>query len=310
MEQTNRDGGKADLKIANRVSIITIIVNLVFTALQFAAGILAQSAAMISSAVHTLSDLLTTFIVIIGVNMAGQKSDNRHQYGHERLECVASIILALILGLTGVGIGWSGLKNILSGEYANRIPGFTGGTLALGVALATIAVKEWMYWYTRKAAKKINSGALMADAWHHRSDALATVGAFIGIMGAMMGFPIFDSIASMVICLFIIKAAFDVFIDAVGKMVDRSCDDKTLAELESLIKAQPGVIGLDDIRTRLFGSKMYVDIEITADGNLPLTEAHNIAEDVHNAVEKRFPLVKHCMVHVNPRVAKRTDGTD
>jgi len=301
MENTNQDS-KADLKIANRVSVMTIIVNLVFTILQFIAGIMAQSAAMISSAVHTLSDLLTTFIVIIGVNMAGKNPDEDHQYGHERFECTASISLALILGLTGVGIGWSGISSIMSGEFKDKIPGFTGGTIALGVAFATIAVKEWMYWYTRIAAKKINSGALMADAWHHRSDALATAGAFIGILGAMMGFPILDSVASLIICLFIIKAAYDVFTDAIDKMVDKSCDEKTHFEIESIVRAQPGVEGVDWIKTRMFGSKIYVDIEITAYGDLTLTQAHNIAEDVHDAVEKHFPLVKHCMVHVNPHV--------
>ncbi|MDR2729049.1 MAG: cation diffusion facilitator family transporter [Chitinispirillales bacterium] len=302
MENSNNDS-QTELKIANRVSLTTVIANLVFTILQFIAGILAHSAAMISSAVHTLSDLLTTFIVIIGVNMAGKKSDPQHQYGHERLECAASIILAMILGVVGVGIGWSGVNSIMSGEFRDKIPGFTGGgTIALGVALSTIAVKEWMYWYTSKAAKKINSGALMADAWHHRSDSLATVGAIVGILGAMMGFPVLDPAASIVICLFIIKAAYDVFVDAIDKMVDKSCDEKTHAELENLVKAQPGVEGVDLIKTRIFGSKIYVDIEITADGNLSLTQAHSIAENVHDAVEKQFPLVKHCMVHVNPHV--------
>jgi cation diffusion facilitator family transporter len=289
-----------EVRIANRVSVMTIVINAVFTALQFAAGILAGSAAMISSAIHTLSDLLTTFIVIIGVNMAGQKSDKKHPYGHERFECVASIILALILGLVGAGIGWEGVSSIKGGEYASKIPGLSGGSLALAVALATIAVKEWMYWYTRAAAKKTRSGALMADAWHHRSDSLATAGAFAGILGAMLGFPILDPIASIVICLFILKAAYDVFTDAINKMIDQSCDDQTVSELKDLAMSVPGVKAVDDIRTRIFGSKMFVDIEIAADKDLPLMQAHKIAENVHDGVEKKFPSVKHCMVHVNP----------
>ncbi|MDR0306123.1 MAG: cation diffusion facilitator family transporter [Chitinispirillales bacterium] len=307
MEKIKLDD-RSNIKIANRVSILTIIVNLVFTALQIAAGILANSTAMISSAIHTLSDLLTTFIVIAGVNAAGQKSDSKHQYGHERFECVASILLALILGFTGAWIGWSGISGITSGDYLNKIPGLTGGSLALAVAVATIAVKEWMYWYTRAAAKKTNSGALMADAWHHRTDAMGTMGAFIGILGAMLGFPILDSIASIAICLFIIKAAYDVFMDAINKMVDKSCDEETHKELKELAVAIIGVIAVDDIRTRLFGSRMFVDIEIAADKDLTLTQAHKIAENVHDAIENRFPLVKHCMVHVNPYIedAKRS----
>jgi len=287
---------RSRLLIANRVSVITILVNAGLAAFKLAAGVLAHSAAMVSDAVHSLSDVLSTFIVIIGVNIAGQKPDEKHPYGHERFECVASIILAVMLALVGAGIGYSGVKSIIDGNYENKIP----GALALAAALVSIAVKEWMYWYTRAAAKKIDSGALMADAWHHRSDALSSVGAFAGILGAMLGFPALDAVASIVICLFIIKAAYDIFMDAINKMVDKSCDDKTLEELKRVVTAREGVIAVDEIRTRIFGSKMFVDIEISADKDLDLTRAHEIAEDVHDAVEEAFPSVKHCMVHVNP----------
>ena len=140
----------------------------------------------------------------------------------------------------------------------------------------------------------------MADAWHHRSDALSSVGAFIGILGSRLGFPVMDSIASVVICLFIIKAAFDIFKDAMDKMVDKACDPEVVDEMRAVIEANPGVIRLDDIRTRIFASKIYVDIEIAVDGNLLLKDAHCIAEEVHDKIEESFPQVKHCMVHVNP----------
>ncbi|MDR3012793.1 MAG: cation diffusion facilitator family transporter [Chitinispirillales bacterium] len=287
---------KAAIRLANRVSVVTIVMNVVLSALKLAAGILANSAAMISDAVHTLSDLFSTFIVIIGVNYAGRKSDEKHRYGHERFECVASIILAMVLGLTGAWIGWSGIKLLSSGDFEGKVP----GALALVAAVVSIAIKEWMYWYTRAAAKKTNSGALMADAWHHRSDALSSIGAFIGIGGAMIGFPMLDSVASLVICIFIMKAAYDIFTDAIDKMVDKSCDDKTIAELKTVALSRAGVIAIDDIRTRIFGNKIFVDIEISADKSLTLAEAHEIAEDVHDAIENTYPLVKHCMVHVNP----------
>jgi len=296
----NGSGDKANLAIANRVSVVSIIVNAALSAFKLAVGILAHSAAMVSDAVHSLSDVLSTIIVIIGVNIAGQKSDKGHPYGHERFECVASIILALMLGLTGAGIGYSGVKSIMEGNYENKIP----GVAALVAAVVSIAVKEWMYRYTRSAAKKINSGALMADAWHHRSDALSSIGAFLGILGALLGFPALDAVASLVICLFIAKAAYDIFTDAINKMVDKSCDEETVNALRALVMAQNGVIAVDDIRTRIFGSKIYVDIEIAADKDLVLTQAHKIAEGVHHAVEKNFPTVKHCMVHVNPGVAE------
>jgi cation diffusion facilitator family transporter len=285
-----------DAKIATRVSVITIIVNITLFAFKLMAGIVSGSAAMISDAVHTLSDLLTTFIVIIGVNLAGQKPDGKHQYGHERFECVTAIILALALALTGLGIGQSGVRSIISGDYEGKIPGL----LALIAAVAAVVIKEWMYRYTRNAAKRINSGALMADAWHHRSDGLSSIGVFFGILGARLGFPILDPIASLVICAFIIKVAYDIFVDAVNKMVDKSCDETTQKEIGAAVMTVKGVIAIDAIRTRIFGTKIYVDLEIAADKDLTLTQAHKIAEDVHDEVEEKFPAVKHCMVHVSP----------
>lgn len=284
-------------KIAMHVSVVTIIINVLLSLFKFFAGVFAHSGAMISDAVHSASDVFSTFIVIIGVNISSRESDEDHQYGHERMECVASIVLAVILAATGIGIGVGGLEKIIGGNYGElQVPGI----LALIAAAVSIVVKEWMYWYTRGAAKKINSGALMADAWHHRSDALSSVGSLVGIAGARMGFPVLDSVASVVICVFILKAAFDIFKDAIDKMVDKSCDEKTENEIRKIIMEQQGVIRIDELRTRLFGAKMYVDVEIAADGSRPLSETHAIAEQVHNAIEAGFPMVKHCMVHVNP----------
>lgn len=289
---------KKDKKIAMRVSVVSIIVNVALSLFKLLAGIFAASGAMISDAIHSASDVFSTFIVIIGVNISAKKADNEHQYGHERLECVASIILAVILAETGIGIGISGLDKIFAGNYESlEIPGL----LALIAAAVSIAVKEWMFWYTRAAAKKINSGALMADAWHHRSDALSSIGAFIGILGARLGFPILDPIASVFICVFIVKAAFDIFKDAIDKMIDKSCDKETVDKIAAVIREQDGVEGIDDLKTRLFGTKIYVDVDISADGNITLTQAHQIAEDVHTSIEQTFPTVKHCMVHINPK---------
>ncbi|MDY3716460.1 MAG: cation diffusion facilitator family transporter [Blautia sp.] len=284
-------------QIAMRVSVVTIICNLLLSFFKLAAGLLGHSGAMISDAVHSASDVFSTIVAILGINISKKKSDQNHQYGHDRLECVAAIVLAVILFLTGVGIGIGGIKNIMSGISEDiAVP----GAIALAAAILSILIKEWMYWYTRKAAKKINSGALMADAWHHRSDALSSIGAFVGILGARMGYPILDPLASVVICLFIGKAASDIFRDAIDKMVDKSCDPETLGKMRSIILEQPGVQNIDLLQTRLFGPKIYVDIEIAADGNLTLREGHEIAQRVHDAMEKEFPLVKHCMVHVNP----------
>ncbi len=280
--------------LAYRVSAVSIAVNLVLSFLKLLAGILASSGAMISDAVHSASDVFSTVIVIVGVAMSRKKSDADHQYGHERMECMASLLLAAVLALTGGGIGISGIRKITAGSYETlAVPGIVA-------LVASIVVKEWMYWYTRAAAKKINSGALMADAWHHRSDALSSVGAFIGIFGARMGYPVLDVGASVVICLFIEKAAFDIFRDAMDKMVDKSCPDELVGKMKEVVRKEEGVIDIDDMKTRLFGDKIYVDVEFSADGTKSLEESHDIAERVHAAIEREFPAVKHCMVHVNP----------
>ena len=284
-------------KQAMKVSMVSIVGNFILTALKLLAGIVAHSGAMISDAIHSASDVFSTFVVIVGIRISGKESDKDHPYGHERLECVAAIVLATILAATGLGIGYSAAVKIAGGNYANlEIPGM----LALLAAVLSIAVKEAMYQYTRVYAKKYDSSALMADAWHHRSDALSSVGALIGIAGARMGFPVLDPIASFVICIFIEKAAYDIFMDAVNKMVDRACDDETEDKLRKCAMGQSGVLGIDLLHTRVFGNKIYVDIEISADAEQSLREAHGIAERVHDSIEKEFPKVKHIMVHVNP----------
>ena len=284
-------------KIANKVSFITILGNVLLAVFKLMAGIMANSTAMLSDAVHSASDIFSTIVVIIGIKMASKKADKEHPYGHERLECVAAILLAVVLFVTGLGIGTEALKTILSKNYTEIV---VPGILALVAAIVSIVMKEGMYWYTRYYAKKIDSGALMADAWHHRSDAFSSVGALIGIVGARLGFPIMDSIASLVIFVFIIKAAIDIFKDAMDKMIDRSCDEETENQIYACVLNNKGVRGVDMLHTRIFGNKIYVDIEIQVDASYTLKIAHEIAKEVHDDIEENFPKVKHIMVHVNP----------
>ena len=283
---------------AMKVSGISILVNLLLSIFKLIAGIAAHSGAMISDAIHSASDVGSTFIVIIGVRLSAKKSDKEHQYGHERMECVSSIVLAGMLLVTGLGIGITGVRDIVKSTSGGTIA--IPGTLALIAAVVSIVTKEWMFWYTRGAAKKINSGALMADAWHHRSDAFSSVGSLIGIGGAMFGFPVLDPLASVVICIFILKVAFDIFKDALDKMLDTSCSEEYEEKLADYIRKSRGVERLDLLRTRMFGNKVYIDAEIAVDGTLSLKDAHAIAEDVHDNVEKKFPNTKHIMIHVNP----------
>ena len=159
-----------------------------------------------------------------------------------------------------------------------------------------------MYWYTIINAKKIKSEALKADAWHHRSDALSSIGSLIGIGGAMLGITILDSVASLVICALILKVSYDIFIDSLNKVVDRACSEDTIAEIKQLALEINGVLDVDLIKTRMFGNKIYIDLEISAAKDLSLEKAHSIAHQVHDAIESKLKDVKHCMVHVNPSI--------
>ncbi len=287
-----------DLKEGMKVSVISIIGNVFLFIFKFIAGIIGKSNAMISDSIHSLSDVLSTIVVMIGLKLASKKEDVSHPYGHERIECVASFILAIFLFITGLGIGWMGIKTIFFENYSEIK---TPTLIALIAAIISIITKEAMYWYTRSVAKKIKSDALMADAWHHRSDALSSIGSLIGIGGAMMGFKLLDSIASIIICLCIIKVSYDIFMDSVDKMVDKACNSDFINKICDLVLSTNGVLNIDLIKTRLFGNKIYIDLEIAANQDLTLKEAHEIAQEVHDNIENNYEDVKHCMVHVNPK---------
>ncbi len=283
-------------ELATRVSFVTMAGNIFLTLFKLFAGLFSHSSAMVSDAVHSASDVFSTIIVIIGIKISGKTSDEGHQYGHERFECVAAILLSVMLAITGVLIGVSGIKSIFSERENILIP----RNLALCAAVVSIISKEIMFRYTEHAAKKINSGALMADAWHHRSDALSSIGSFVGILGAKIGFPFLDPLAGVIICVFIVKVAAEIFIDAMEKMTDRAAPSEMVLKIRELVQNEAGVIAIDDLKTRKFGDKIYIDLEISADGNISLTDAHGIAERVHDRIEREIPLVKHCMVHINP----------
>ena len=285
-------------QMIKKVSAVGISINVALVIFKLLAGIIGHSGAMISDAVHSASDVLATFMAIIGVNMSRKAPDKDHPYGHDREECVASSLLSGVLLLTGMGIGYSGLEKI----FLMRTSELTApGEVALVAAAVSILTKEWMYHYTKNIALKINSAAFLADAWHHRSDALSSIGALIGIIGARMGYPVLDPLASVVICVFIIKVSFDIFREAINRMVDRACDVEFENEMREYILRQDGVLGIDTLHTRMFGNKIYVDVEILADGEESLNKAHAIAERVHNGIEYKFPEVKHVMVHLNPK---------
>lgn len=278
------------------VSFVTIIGNVILTVVKFVAGIWGHSAAMISDALHSASDIFSTLIVMLGAKFAAQEKDEAHPYGHERMESVAAVVLAAILFATGLTVGYGGIQRILSRDF------ITPTSVALWAAALSIVSKEWMYRYTRTTANQIDSPSLLADAWHHRSDALSSIGALLGIGGAMAGFPVLDSVASVSIAVLIGKVAWDILVQGFDQMLDHACPPEVVEEMRQTVLSQAGVLSLDGLTTREFGARCYVDVSIGADETLTIAQGHAIAQRVHDAIEEGFPRVKHCMVHVNPHL--------
>ena len=295
-EPINTQQNQQDFQAAaTKVSVISMATNVILTVAKFAAGVIAHSGAMISDAVHSASDIFSGLIVLIGVRISSRAPDEKHPYGHERFECVAALLLSGILALVGGTIGVNAVKDIIGGRVQEA-----PGILALVAAVVSIVTKETLFWYTRGYAKKYRSTALHAEAWHQRSDALSSIGALIGIAGARMGVPVMEPVASLIIALFILRVAVRIFRDAIDQMVDHSASEETEAAFRETAMEQPGVQGVELLRTRMFGNRVYVDLEIAADPGLSLAAAHEIAERVHDAIEQTYPDVKHIMVHVNP----------
>ena len=296
-ESVTSKAGINENAIIRRISLVGIAGNVALSAFKLFAGIAGNSGAMVSDAVHSLSDVFATFIAFLGVRMSKKEADKEHPYGHERFECVASLLLGAILLITGFGIGKAGLEKVFAGSYETlAIPGM----IALTAAIISIISKEAMFWYTRYYAKVLNSPAFMADAWHHRSDAFSSIGSLVGIAGAMLGYPVMDSIASVVICLFILKVSYDILKDAITKMLDTSCGEDYEKALATYISAQEDVVQVDMLHSRMFGNKTYIELALQVDGDLSLREAHAIAERIHDDVEANFSDIKHIAIHLNP----------
>ena len=283
-------------KTAQRVTLVGLGANAALCVMKLIIGFAAHSSGLISDAVNSASDVLNTLIAMVGVRIGNKQADDDHPYGHARFECVASLLLAFLVFATGLGIGWNGVKAIVSGGQGLEIPGLP----ALIAAVAVCIAKELLYWYTIRAAKKLDSLALKASAWDHRSDVFAALGVFAGILGARLGVPVLDAVASVIICVLILRVAVKIFLEAVSQTVDQACEPELEGRFRTAALSQGGVRRVDELRSRRVGPGVYVDMEIAADGNLSLKDAHDIAERVHDAVEACEPGIRHCMVHVNP----------
>ena len=288
-------------QVARKVSAVSSAINLILSVLKLIAGIVAHSGAMVSDALHSASDVGSTLIVIVGVRLAGKQSDQDHPYGHERMECFLLIILSGLLLATGIGIGISGLENIVKSTSGKAIE--IPGMLALIAAVVSIVVKEWMFWYTRGAAKKINSGALMADAWHHRSDAFSSIGTALGIAGAIFlgkDWRVLDPIAAVIVSIFIVKVSIQLLIPCLNDLLERSLPEETEKEIITIINEDPQIKDPHNLRTRRIGNDFAIEVHIRLRPDMTVQEAHVVATGIENRLRAKYGLRTHVAVHVEP----------
>jgi len=296
----------SEQKIITKVSIWTMILNFFLAAMKIIMGIIGRSSAIISDAVNSISDVVTAMAVMIMGRFSRKEKDVDHQYGHEKYESMVSVFIGIALLLTAFEIGRAAVENIYYYFAENRDivpPTF----IALIAGFATIIIKEGMYHFTRYNAKKAHSPSLDAMALDHRSDEFSALASIIGIIGSMLEIHILEPIASILICLFIVKLGLGIIKTGFSQVVDHAADQVTIEQIKAIVAEQKGVFHLDDLKTRIFGMRLFVDLEIAVDKRISITEAHNIAHVLHDEIEARIPNVKHCMIHVNPYLTTEID---
>lgn len=280
---------------SNKVTKQSIAWNLFLTFIKVIAGIFGKSNAMIADGLHSASDIISSIGVLLGNYISSTPVDKEHNYGHEKAETLVSFLLSILLIVVSLGIGVQAVKSLL---HIDDIKPPT--VLPLIVAVISILVKEYQYRITIKIANKINSPALKADAWHHRSDALSSIAAFIGIGGAMLGVKILDPIASIVVALFVAKVGLEILIGSTNELMDVSIDTEQEEQIKQIAKNTKGVMNLGEIRSRKHGAMAYVDLVICVDGKLTVTEGHDIANMLEKQIINDMDFVKGITVHVEP----------
>lgn len=280
---------------SNKITILSIIWNIVLTIIKIGAGVLGNSNAIIADGLHSASDILTSIGVLIGNKISKSPNDKEHNYGHEKAETLVALLLSIVLIFVALKIGYGGIISLLNVDKI-KVPTI----LPLIVSVISILIKEYQYRITIKVANKINSPALKADAWHHRSDALSSIAAFIGIGGALLGFKALDPIASIVVALFVAKVGFDILKDSANELMDYSIDEDQEKQIVNIAENTDGVINLGEIRTRKHGATAYVDLTICVNKNLTVFEGHEIATKLEKRIINEMQFVKGITVHVEP----------
>ena len=285
-----------------RVTLTGSVVNLLLVGLKAVAGLVGHSAAMISDAVHSLSDFVTDIVVLVFVRVSARPQDEDHDYGHGKYETLATLFIGLALAAAAVGIVVSGAGKLARWLQGEDLP--APGKIALWAALGSIVAKELLLQYTRIKGKHLDSKALEANAWHHRSDALSSVGTAIGIGGAILlgsRWTVLDPLASIVVGAMLVKVAWDLLGPSFGELTDSSLPADMEQEMLDIIRGVPGVEDPHNLRTRRIGNRIAAEVHIRLDGTLPLSEAHEKASEVERRFKDRFGAQSHIIVHMEPK---------
>ena len=281
-------------KLKRRASYVGACVNVLQTLIKITFGILGQSAALVADGIHSLSDLMSDALVITAVRLGSRKADAKHPYGHRRFETIAGVILGGSLVVIGGGIGWSVFERLTEPESL-PVP----NELGLAITAVSILLNEWLYHYTKRIAKVTRSKLLLANAWHQRSDALSSIVVLIGIGAVMLGYPLADAVAAIIVALLVIKIGLNLMIEGVKELVDTALPEKLVAEIRQTIKGIDGVEGIHLLRTRYMGEDALIDAHIIVDPRISVSEGHLIGDIVRDELIQRFDDVMEVLVHVD-----------
>ena len=284
-----------------RVTLAGSAVNVVLLVFKFVAGFLGGSAAMIADAVHSLSDFITDVIVLLFVRLSSKPEDSDHDYGHGKYETLATSLIGLALLCVGVMIMYNGVRSIVSAVMGNPLP--QPGMIALAAALVSIALKEWAYRFTAKVGRECESQAVIANAWHHRSDALSSIGTAVGIGGAILlgeKWTVLDPIAAVVVSVFIIRTAWQLTKQSAGELLEQSLPAEMEREIETIVASEPMASEVHHLRTRRIGSHIAIEMHLRMPGNITLYESHQHATNIEQELRKRFGASTHIGLHVEP----------
>ena len=276
-----------------KVTLIGTASNLILSIIKFAGGIIGHSAAMIADATHSVSDLLTDMIVLIMLKVGQKPKDEDHPYGHGKAETLGTTVVGFIIISVGIGLAYEAWEMIQSGIA--RIP----EPLAAGIALISIFIKEWLFRYTRSVGEKSNNSLLLANAWHHRSDAISSIAALVGIIGAMLGFPALDPIAATMVAFMIMKVGYELTLGGFRDLMDTALNEKDTQSIQVAIDDVSGVLKSHDLRTRKIGGEILMDVHIQVGSDLTVTEGHEVAERVRRKLIKNYPNTQDVLVHVD-----------